>query len=62
MFLPPEHRQPRPPPWEPPPKRRISAREESVVLWVMGFVLVLLVLAPIGGSTVLEAFAYLFRR
>jgi hypothetical protein len=63
MFVPPENRQPRPAPWNPqPPKRELTKRERTVVIWVVGAVLVLMVLAPIGGSTVLEVLWYLLRR
>lgn len=62
MFVPPEQRQPGPPPWQPPPKRTLTAREKAVMPWLVGFVLVTIVLAPIGGSTVLEVLWYLLRR
>lgn len=59
MFLAPENRQPGPPPEPPKPKRILTAREKVVLPWVIGFIVVTLVLAPIGGSTVVEALWYL---
>ncbi len=63
MFVPPEKRHPGSPPWDPPPsKRGPTSREITAVLWLIGFLLVLIVLAPIGGSTVLEALWYVLSR
>lgn len=63
MFVPPEQRQPGPPPPDPPPPRRkLTGREEAVLSWLIGAVLVSTVLAPIGGSTLLEAVWYAFTR
>ena len=56
MFVPPEQRPSRPPPGQPPPPRReLTKRHEAVLLWLVGIVLVLVLLSPIGSSTVLEA-------
>ena len=63
MFVPPEKRHPGQPPWEPlPPKREGASGDQTVVLWLIGFLLVLTVLAPIGGSTVLNALWYVMSR
>ena len=63
MFLPPEKRHPGSPPWDPPPpKRRPTSRDETVVLYLIGFLLMLTVLAPIGGSTVVEALWFMLSR
>ncbi len=53
MFVPPEQRQP----WYPPqPEREKSRRSENVLLFLIGIFLLSMLLAPIGGSTVLQAF------
>lgn len=62
MFVPPEHRQPGPPPWLPPRRRALSKRGETVMLRVVCFCLLVMLLAPIGGSTVIEAVWFLLRR
>lgn len=51
------------PPWEPPPepeRRRLTKREESVVLWIIGANLLFVLLAPIGGATVVHAVRAMF--
>jgi hypothetical protein len=47
---------PPPPRWEPEPPRppRISARDERVLLWLVGVNLAMLFLAPIAGGSVLQ--------
>ncbi|MBI3349173.1 MAG: hypothetical protein HY020_18430 [Burkholderiales bacterium] len=63
MFVPPEHRPPGPPPWRPPrPKRTLTKRQEAVMLWAVGLFLLLQLLAPLGGSTVVEAIWFLLSR
>jgi hypothetical protein len=47
-------RQPDPPP-ENPPRRTLTAGEQKVLIWVICLNLVLLVVAPIGGATVIHA-------
>ncbi|MBE7220744.1 MAG: hypothetical protein INR64_19930 [Caulobacteraceae bacterium] len=45
-----------PSPWRPPQRpRRMTKREESVILWLVAVNLLLLVVAPIGGATIVEA-------
>lgn len=62
MFVPPEQRSPRPGPWHPPrPRRALSKRAESLVGWIVGGVLVSIALAPIGGSSLIEALWALMR-
>ena len=63
MFLPPEQRHPGSSPWDaPPPKPAPPSRGETLGLWLIGFLLVSIVLAPLGGSTVVEALWHLLRR
>ena len=53
-------RQPEPPP---PPKReyrQLSKREQKVLLWAICFNFLLLLIAPIGGATVIEGLISLF--
>jgi hypothetical protein len=49
------------PGWEPsrePPRRpRLSGRQERVILWLVAANLVLMLVAPIGGATLLHAAA-----
>lgn len=40
---------------EPPRKPRLSKREELVLLWLLGVVAVLLLIAPLGGASLIEA-------
>ena len=50
-----------PRPWEPPPRRpRMTKRQERVLLWILGFNAVLLLVAPIGGATVVQALVAVF--
>lgn len=43
-------------PWRPePPPRRLSPRGEKVMLWVIGLNILLLLVAPIGGATLIHA-------
>ena len=52
MYLPPEERRP----WYPfQPEKRLSRRGELVLLWLVGIFLLAVLLAPIGGSTVVHA-------
>ena len=52
MFLPPEERQPRYPLQ---PDDGPSRRGEAVLLWLVGIFLLSILLAPIGGSTLVQA-------
>jgi hypothetical protein len=60
MFLshddwpPPPRWEPEPQPPSPPGPRRISVREERVLLWLVGLNLVLLFVAPIAGGSVIQ--------
>ncbi len=59
MFLPPEQRHPGPSPWNAqPPKREPKSSKQTVVLWLIGVLLVVTVIALMQGSTVLEALWY----
>ncbi|MFK3888334.1 hypothetical protein [Sphingomonas sp. NPDC079357] len=54
--------QPPPPPWQPPPRRpKLTRREEKALAAIIGFNVILLILAPIGGATLIGALALLLR-
>lgn len=56
MFVPPEQQQPGSSPWDaPPPKPARPRRGETLGLWLIGLMLLATVVAPMGGSTVIEA-------
>lgn len=51
------------PPWEPPPRKpRLTKRQELVFMWIIVVNLLLLLIAPIGGATVIEALLAMLRR
>ena len=53
---------PFPEPWKPEkPKRRLSKRQEDIVAWVIGLNLLMLLLAPLAGFTVIDAIIALVR-
>lgn len=39
-----------------PPRRRLSDREQKVLVWLIGINLLLLLVAPIGGASLLQLF------
>ncbi|WP_167591848.1 hypothetical protein [Jiella endophytica] len=43
--------------WSPPEpgRRRLSERDETIILWSVGAFVVSLVIAPIGGASVIQA-------
>ena len=46
----------KPPPWQPPPRKpRMTKRQEAVFLWLVAINLMLLLVAPIGGATIVQA-------
>lgn len=48
------------PSWEPPPRRpRLTRRQERIILWFVALDVLLLLIAPIGGATVIQAVAAL---
>ncbi|MEG8038386.1 hypothetical protein QP166_03155 [Sphingomonas sp. LR60] len=54
--------QPPPPPWQPQrPRPRLTAGQEKALAAIIGFNVVLLLIAPIGGATLIGALALLFR-
>ncbi len=54
--------QPPPPPWQPRrPRPRLTACQEKTLAAIIGVNIVLLIVAPIGGVTLLGAVALLFR-
>ncbi|MBP0493457.1 hypothetical protein [Roseomonas indoligenes] len=44
-----------------PPKPRITPRGEKVLVWIVALNVVLLLVAPIGGATVIQALISLLR-
>ncbi len=48
-----------PPPREPRP--RLTKRQERVVLWLLGVNVLLLLIAPIGGTTIVQAIVAMLR-
>jgi hypothetical protein len=51
-----------PPRWEPkPPPRHLTPRQCRTVEVVVGFNLVMLLVAPLGGATILQAIGALLR-
>lgn len=54
--------QPPPHPWQPPRRApRLTARQEKTLAAIIGVNVVLLLVAPIGGATLLGALALLLR-
>ena len=54
--------QPPPPPWQPPRRsRKLSRREQDILGGIIGVNLLLLLLAPIGGATLISALVALLR-
>lgn len=51
----------RPPPPPEPARPRMSKREEMFLIWCVCLWLAGMVIAPIGGSSIVHALAYLFR-
>ena len=63
MFVPPDRRHPGSSPWDhPAPTPPPPPRGGTVGLWLIGLLLVATVLAPMGGSSLLEALWYVMRR
>lgn len=49
-------------PWEPKrPRGRLTKRQEKVIGWLVGINLLLLLVAPLGGSTLVIAIVALVR-
>ena len=62
MFVDFSNQGPAPGPWDPNPSRiRLTKRQERMVAWIIGLNLVMLLVAPLGGSTLVEAAVMLFR-
>ncbi|MEH3123858.1 MAG: hypothetical protein PGN16_18145 [Sphingomonas phyllosphaerae] len=54
--------QPPPPPWQPRRARqRLTRRQVKALAAIIGFNVILLIVAPIGGATLIGALAMLFR-
>jgi len=45
----------------PPPQPRLSTRAQKTLLWLIGLNVVLLLIAPIGGATLVAAILALIR-
>lgn len=45
-----------------PPERRLTPAQERLVIWVLGFNVLMLVLGPFCGSSVVEAAISLFHQ
>lgn len=55
MFVDSENRR-LPEPWRPqPPKPRLTARQQKVMVWIIGFNVVMLLFGPLAGTTLLQA-------
>ncbi len=53
---------PAPRPWRPKPAgRRLTRPQEKLLGWLVGINLVLLLVAPLGGATLVEAIVALLR-
>jgi len=62
MFLDTRNPWPAPEPWRPErPRPRLTKRGEGVLGWVIGFNLLMLVIGPLAGSSVVEALVAIFR-
>jgi hypothetical protein len=59
-FDPIDYRPPPPPPSEP-ARPQLSKREETLLIWCICLWLAALFVAPIGGVSIVELIAYLFR-
>jgi hypothetical protein len=57
MFVPPEQRRS----WYPPPESPKRGRSDTVLLFLIGLFLFSMLLAPIGGNTVVQALVALLR-
>lgn len=56
--------QPPPPPWQPRPAKkhqRLTPRQQRTLGTILGVNVLLLLVAPIGGATLLELLGILFR-
>ena len=53
----------RPTPWQPPPKKpRMTKRQERVLVWLLAFNGFMLLAAPIGGASIVQALVAFFAR
>ncbi|KAB1072731.1 hypothetical protein F6X51_14045 [Methylobacterium planeticum] len=51
------------PPWEPPRREpRLTKRQERVLIWLIAVNALLLLIAPIGGATVIQAILAILRQ
>ena len=48
-------------PDRPPPRPRITRRQERTIAWILGINLVMLVLGPLAGGTIVGAVAAILR-
>lgn len=62
MFVDDENRR-LPEPWEPPrPEPRLTAGEQKVMMWIIGFNVAMLLFGPLAGTTLLQAMWALLAR
>ena len=53
----------KPPPWQPPPRKpHITKKQERLILWLVGVNVLFLLIAPIGGVTIVETVVSLLVR
>lgn len=53
----------KPPPWRPPPRKpRMTKKQERVILWLVGVNVLFLLIAPIGGGTIVQTLIALLVR
>ncbi|OYW60736.1 MAG: hypothetical protein B7X99_17795 [Rhizobiales bacterium 17-65-6] len=60
MFLDEKKLGPRPEPWPARPQRRLSPRAEKAVMAIIFFNLLMMLVAPLGGATIVQGFLALF--
>ena len=51
-----------PPQWQPPRGSRVTKKQERAILWLVGLNALLLLIAPIGGATIVQAILALWSR
>lgn len=62
MFLDTKNLGPRPEPLPERPRPKLSPRQEKTLVWILTFNLLLMLIAPIGGATVINGIVALFTR
>ncbi|WP_242096091.1 MULTISPECIES: hypothetical protein [unclassified Sphingomonas] len=62
MFLDLHNAWPPPEPWSPPSRPRMTKTRERMIGWLLGFNLLMLLVGPLAGASVLEILVPLFKR